>query len=313
MSDFSACQRIIENISRVIVGKRDVIEMLLVALLGDGHVLLEDVPGLGKTLLAKSLARSIGGTFKRVQFTPDLLPSDITGFNVYNQQSGMFIYQSGPVSTNVLVADEINRTIPRTQASLLESMEERQVTVDGKTHILPQPFFVMATQNPIELEGTFPLPEAQLDRFLLKIHLGYPDRNEEISILNRFQEEDPLPGLNPVTEPEDIVELQQIRKKILVSRPVQEYITDIVRATRGNPALRYGASPRGSLGLMRSGQALAALRGRDYVLPDDIKYLAGPVLAHRLILKEEERLRGGRAEDVLEEIIRQQPVPAISG
>lgn len=313
MPDFSAFQRIIENISRVIVGKRDVIEMLLVALLGDGHVLLEDVPGLGKTLLAKSLARSIGGTFKRVQFTPDLLPSDITGFNVYNQQSGMFIYQSGPVSTNVLVADEINRTIPRTQASLLESMEERQVTVDGKTHILPQPFFVLATQNPIELEGTFPLPEAQLDRFLLKIHLGYPDRNGEISILNRFQEEDPLTGLNPVTEPEDIVELQQIRKKVLVSRPVQEYITDIVRATRGNPALRYGASPRGSLGLMRSGQALAALRGRDYVLPDDIKYLAGPVLAHRLILKEEERLRGGRAEDVLEEIIRQQPVPAISG
>lgn len=311
MSDFSGCQRIIENISRVIVGKRDVIELLLVALLGDGHVLLEDVPGLGKTLLAKSLARSMGGTFKRVQFTPDLLPSDITGFNVYNQQSGMFIYQSGPVSTNVLVADEINRTIPRTQASLLESMEERQVTVDGKTHILPQPFFVMATQNPIELEGTFPLPEAQLDRFLLKIHLGYPDRDEEISILGRFQEDDPLPGLNPVTEPEDIVELQQIRKKIMVSRPVQEYITDIVRATRENAALRYGASPRGSLGLMRSGQALAALRGRDYVLPDDIKYLAGPVLAHRLILRDEERLRGGRSEDVLEEIIRQQPVPAI--
>jgi len=311
MSDFSGCQRIIENISRVIVGKRDVIELLLVALLGDGHVLLEDVPGLGKTLLAKSLARSMGGTFKRVQFTPDLLPSDITGFNVYNQQSGMFIYQSGPVSTNVLVADEINRTIPRTQASLLESMEERQVTVDGKTHILPQPFFVMATQNPIELEGTFPLPEAQLDRFLLKIHLGYPDRNEEISILNRFQEDDPLPGLNPVTEPEDIVELQQVRKRIMVSRAVQEYITDIVRATRENAALRYGASPRGSLGLMRAGQSLAALRGRDYVLPDDIKYLAGPVLAHRLILRDEERLRGGMAEDVLEEIIRQQPVPAI--
>lgn len=312
MSDFSGCQRIIENISRVIVGKRDVIELLLVALLGDGHVLLEDVPGLGKTLLAKSLARSIGGTFKRVQFTPDLLPSDITGFNVYNQQSGMFIYQSGPVSTNVLVADEINRTIPRTQASLLESMEERQVTVDGKTHILPQPFFVMATQNPIELEGTFPLPEAQLDRFLLKIHLGYPDRDEEISILDRFQEDDPLPGLNPVTEPEDIVEFQQIRKKIMVSRPVQEYITDIVRATRENAALRYGASPRGSLGLMRSGQALAALRGRDYVLPDDIKYLAGPVLAHRLILRDEERLRGGRAEHILEEIIRHQPVPSAS-
>jgi MoxR-like ATPase len=309
MPGFAACSRIIENVAQVIVGKRDAIELLLVALLGEGHVLLEDVPGLGKTLLAKSLARSMGGNFKRVQFTPDLLPSDITGFNVYNQQTGEFTYQPGPVITHVLLADEINRTIPRTQASLLESMEERQVTVDGKTHILPLPFFVMATQNPIELEGTFPLPEAQLDRFLLKIHLGYPDKEEEITILERFQDADPLPNLEPVTSPEAITALQHTRRKIRVSSPLREYIADIVRATRENVSMHYGASPRGSLALMRAGQALALLRGRDYVLPDDIKYLASPVLAHRLILKEEDRLRGGMAMDILKEIVRQIPVP----
>jgi MoxR-like ATPase len=308
--EFDLCKKIIDNVSRVIVGKRETIELLLVALLGDGHVLLEDVPGLGKTLMAKSLARSMGGSFKRVQFTPDLLPADITGFNVYNQKTAKFAFQPGPVITNILLADEINRTIPRTQASLLESMEERQVTVDGQTFPLPQPFFVMATQNPIELEGTFPLPEAQLDRFLLKIRIGYPERNEEISILERFKEESPLLELEAVANPEQIAELQQARKRIRISRPVREYITDIVRATRHNESLRYGSSPRGSLGLMRTGQALALLRGRDYVLPDDIKHLAHSVLAHRLILTEEERLRGGTAERLLQETIAQIPVPA---
>jgi len=308
--DFKLCEQIEENISQVIVGKHQTIELLLVALLGEGHVLLEDVPGLGKTLIAKSLARSIGGSFKRVQFTPDLLPADITGFNVYNQQTGQFTYQPGPVITNILLADEINRTIPRTQASLLESMEERQVTVDGKTFLLPHPFFVMATQNPIELEGTFPLPEAQLDRFLLKIHLGYPEKDEEISILERFREDDPLLKLEAVASPEQVTELQQARKKIRVSLPIRKYITDIVRVTRNNNSVRFGASPRGSLGLMRTGQALAALRGRDYVLPDDIKYLIGPVLSHRLILKEEERLRGGTPEQILNEMVHQIPVPA---
>ncbi len=308
--DFSLCERIIENISQVIVGKRHAIELLLAALLADGHALIEDVPGLGKTLMAKSLARTIGGTFKRVQFTPDLLPADITGFNVYNQQAGHFTYQSGPVVTNILLADEINRTIPRTQSSLLESMEERQVTVDGQTYVLPHPFFVMATQNPIELEGTFPLPEAQLDRFLLKLRLGYPEKEEEISILERFREEDPLGSLKAVASPEQISELQGARKKIRISLPVREYIADIVRATRTNKSLRFGASPRGSLGLMRTGQALAALRGRDYVLPDDIKHLAVPVLAHRLILTDEERLRGGTPEHFLEEILEKIPVPA---
>jgi MoxR-like ATPase len=306
---FDACKRIIENISHVIVGKERSIEFLLVALLADGHVLIDDIPGLGKTLLAKSLARSIGASFKRVQFTPDLLPADITGFNVYNQQTGHFTFQAGPVMTHVLLADEINRTIPRTQSSLLESMEERQATVDGKTYFLPHPFFVMATQNPIELEGTFPLPEAQLDRFLLRIRLGYPGEQEEIAILERFQEKDPLQELEPVATPEQISEMQKARKRIRVSRPVKEYITSIVRATRNNPSLRLGASPRGSLGLMRAGQALAALRDRDYVLPDDVKSLATSVLAHRLILKEEERLRGETQERILEQMVHEIPVP----
>ncbi|MGD9032296.1 MAG: MoxR family ATPase [Desulfobacteraceae bacterium] len=308
--DFSLCERIIENMSRVMVEKRQAIELLLVALLADGHALIEDVPGVGKTLMAKSLARTIGGTFKRVQFTPDLLPADITGFNVYDQHAGHFTYQSGPVVTNILLADEINRTIPRTQSSLLESMEERQVTVDGQTHLLPHPFFVMATQNPIELEGTFPLPEAQLDRFLLKLRLGYPEKEGEIAMLERFREKDPLVSLKAVASPEQITDLQDARKKIHISLPVREYITDIVRATRKNKAVRFGASPRGSLGLMRTGQALAALRGRDFMLPDDIKHLAVPVLAHRLILTDEERLRGGTPEHLLEEIIEQTPVPA---
>lgn len=302
-----------KNISRVIVGKNRAIELLLVALLAEGHVLLEDVPGVAKTLLAKSLAKCIGGSFNRVQFTPDLLPSDITGFNIYDQKSGRFAFHAGPVITHVLLADEINRTIPRTQSSLLECMEERQVTVDGQTHRLPAPFFVMATQNPIELEGTFPLPEAQLDRFLLKTRLGYPDRDEEIRILERFRESDPLEQLNAVATPDDITKLQRARRGILVSEPVRDYIADVVRATRDHPAVRFGASPRGSLGLMRAAQARATLQGREYILPDDVKYLARPVLAHRLILKEEERLRGESTEHIIGELIGRLPVPAAAG
>jgi len=311
--DLSLCDRIMKNISRVIVGKNRTIELLLVALLAEGHVLLEDVPGVAKTLLAKSLAKSIGGSFNRVQFTPDLLPTDITGFNIYDQKTGCFAFRAGPVITHVLLADEINRTIPRTQSSLLECMEERQVTVDGHTHTLPAPFFVMATQNPIELEGTFPLPEAQLDRFLLKTRLGYPDRDEEIRIMERFRESDPLEQLNAVATPDDIAKLQQARRCILVSEPVRDYIADMVRATRDHPTVRFGASPRGSLGLMRAAQARATLQGRKYILPDDVKYLARPVLAHRLILKEEERLRGESTDHLIEELIARIPVPAAAG
>jgi MoxR-like ATPase len=307
--DFSLCEKIAANISRVIVGKDQAIELLLVGLLAEGHVLLEDVPGVAKTLLAKSLARSIGGSFNRVQFTPDLLPADVTGFNVYDQKTGSFSFQPGPVITNILLADEINRTIPRTQSSLLECMEEHQVTVDGQTHPLPEPFLVMATQNPIELEGTFPLPEAQLDRFLLKTRVGYPDPNEEVRILERYQETDPYQSLGAVAAPEDISKLQKNRRSIRVSQPIREYITEIVHRTRDDKAIRFGASPRASLGLMRAGQALAALRGRDFVLPDDIKYLAHPVLTHRLILTEEERLKDQSTDRFIAKLINQVPVP----
>lgn len=307
--DTSLCQRMIKNISSVIVGKKDAVDLLITALIADGHILLEDVPGLGKTLLAKSLAKTIGGSFKRVQCTPDLLPSDITGFNIYNPQSGEFSFQPGPVMCNVLLADEINRTIQRTQSSLLESMEERQVTVDGRTLMLPKPFFVMATQNPIELEGTFPLPEAQLDRFLLRINMGYPEREEEITIMERFQKQDPLSDLAATASLNELISLQTARKDVHVSQPIREYIADIVRATRTHPALRYGASPRGTLGLMRAGQALAVVRAREYVLPDDIKHLARPVLAHRIILHEGEQLRGTATHQIVDEIISRTPVP----
>jgi len=293
----------------VIVGKTGNMELLLVALLAEGHVLIEDVPGVGKTLMAKSLAASIGGSFKRLQFTPDLLPSDVTGFNIYNRQTGKFQFQPGPVLSNVLLADEINRTVPRTQSSLLESMEERQVTVDGETIPLPRPFFVIATQNPIELEGTFPLPEAQLDRFLLKVHLDYPDREEEMAILKRFQASDPLEEMEAVANPAQITRMQSARAKIRVSSPIRAYVTDIVRSTRDHPLLWIGASPRSTLGLLRASQALAALRGREYVLPDDVKNLVRPVLTHRLILTERERVRGESTEGILQEIVERVPVP----
>ena len=308
--DFELGKKILKNISNIVVGKDDALELLLVALLADGHVLLEDVPGVGKTLITKCLAKSIEGSFKRIQFTPDLLPADITGFNVYDQKSGQFKFQSGPVLTNILLADEINRAIPRTQSSLLESMEERQVTIDGKTYPLPIPFFVMATQNPIELEGTFPLPEAQLDRFLLMIRLGYPNKGEEMAILEKFQRGDPLTTLDPVADPEQIIRMQQLREEITVSAPVREYIAELVAATRNNECLRFGSSPRGSLGLMRAAQGLAALRGREYVLPDDIKRMVFPVLSHRIIVNEEGKLRGQLPEHILDDIILRIPVPA---
>jgi MoxR-like ATPase len=307
--DFELGKKIIQNISNVMLGKTDALELLMVAFLADGHVLLEDVPGVGKTLVTKCLAKSIKGSFKRIQFTPDLLPADITGFNVYDQQSGQFKFQPGPVLTNILLADEINRAIPRTQSSLLESMEERQVSIDGQTIPLPKPFLVLATQNPIELEGTFPLPEAQLDRFLLKVRLGYPNKTEEMAILERFQKEDPFMALEPVASPEELSSLQQQRKEIKVSSQIREYIADIVSATRSHASLRFGSSPRGSLGLMRAGQGLAALRGRGYVLPDDIKELLIPVLAHRIILSEEAKLSGESPEFILEGIISEIPVP----
>jgi MoxR-like ATPase len=301
---------IVENSSRVIVGKKKALELMMIALLAEGHVLLEDVPGLGKTVMAKAIARSMGGAFRRIQFTPDLLPSDVTGFSVYDQKSGDFVFHPGPVMSNVLLADEINRTIPRTQASLLESMGEFQVTVDGNTLVLPRPFFVIATQNPIEMDGTFPLPEAQLDRFLMKIDLGYPVKAEELAILDRYMSDDPLDSLEAVSSPALIVEMQGRRSAILVSLPVREYIADLVGATRVHPQVRYGASPRGSLGLMKASQALALLRGRDYVLPDDVKELAPPVLTHRIILRHEERAKGATAQAVLAEILARVPLPS---
>lgn len=301
--------RILENISKVIIGKYDAMEFLLVALFAEGHVLIEDVPGVGKTLLTKSLARSIGGTFKRVQCTPDLLPGDITGFNVYDQKSGDFVFHPGPVHTNILLVDEINRAIPRTQSSLLESMGEQQVTIDSMNYPLPHPFIVLATQNPIELEGTFPLPEAQLDRFLMKIHLGYPGKEEESEILLRYKKDDPLATLEAVTSPEEIVLLQELRKDVTLSEVVKDYILEITSHTRNHTRIKYGSSPRGSLGLMHAAQSRAVLHGRDYIHPDDVKQLAVPVLSHRIILQDEDLLGGVRAESLIGEIVERVAVP----
>ena len=291
------------------VGKRSVAQLLLVALLCEGHVLIEDVPGVGKTLLAKTLAASLDCSFKRLQFTPDLLPSDITGSHVFNQQTAQFEFRPGPVFTNVLLADEINRATPRTQSALLEAMEERQVSVDGQTTTLARPFLVAATQNPIELEGTFPLPEAQLDRFLLKIQVGYPDEDEEAQILTRFAAADPLPALRPVAGPADLQVWTERRGQIRVAEDVRTYLIRLVRSTRDHPDLVLGASPRAALALYRAVQAWALLGGRDYVIPDDVKRLARPVLAHRLSLSPAARLRGATAESVLEALCHSLPVP----
>jgi MoxR-like ATPase len=301
--------RVRENIQKVIVGKGEVIDLAMVAILCEGHVLLEDVPGTGKTMLARSIAASLGCTFRRIQFTPDLLPSDVTGISYFNQKMQEFEFRPGPVMSQVVLADEINRATPRTQSALLEAMQERQITVDGATYALPRPFLVMATQNPIELEGTFPLPEAQVDRFLLKLPIGYPTEKEEHAILLRFEHEDPLTTLEPVTTPEELVDMQRQVREVRVEGSVRGYIVDVVRATREHKEIQLGSSPRGTLTLYKCAQALAAIRGREYVLPDDVKLLAPYALTHRIMISPATRLRGRRLADVLMDVIDTVPVP----
>ena len=313
MTDLSqvqvAAQAIRQNIGKVIVGKSSVVELLTVALLTPGHVLIEDVPGLAKTMLAKSLAKSLGCSFQRVQFTPDLLPSDITGVSIFNQKTQEFDYRAGPLMSQIILADEINRAGPRTQSALLEAMEERQVTVDGVTRAVPRPFLVIATQNPIELEGTFPLPEAQLDRFLLRVAIGYPEAEEEREVLRRFREVDPLEELRPVVAGDEVLALSKTCRQVYISPAIETYVLALVRATRSHPALSLGASPRGSLALARTAQVLAVVRGRAFVIPDDVQQLAGPALTHRLILSSQSRLRGKGVPEVLQSVIEQVPVP----
>jgi MoxR-like ATPase len=309
MSIADSAARIRANIERVIVGKSDAINLMLVAILCEGHVLIEDVPGIGKTTLAKALACSIDCAFRRVQCTPDLLPSDITGTYFFNQRIQEFEYRAGPVVTNILLADELNRATPRTQSSLLECMQERQVTVDGETRPLPRPFLVIATQNPVELEGTFPLPEAQLDRFLLKIRLGYPTLEEEEHITRCFEEESPIDSLQPVSSATELLMWQRECRRIHVADAVRQYAVQLVRMTRDLPSVQLGASPRATLGILGAAQALAAIEGRSFVIPDDLKRLAVPVLSHRLILKPEARLRGRGCEDVVEDVLATVPVP----
>ncbi len=298
-----------QNIQKVIVGKNEIIDMALIAMLCEGHILLEDVPGTGKTTLAKTIAASLGCTFRRVQFTPDLLPSDVTGIYYYNQREQAFEFRPGPIFAQILLADEINRATPRTQSALLEAMQEQQVTVDIETHRLERPFLVLATQNPVELEGTFPLPEAQLDRFLMKVALGYPSSAEENDILLRFEQEDPLESLEKVVEPAEILAMQAAVRRIKVETSVRHYIVDVCRATRAHEDIELGASPRATMALYRTCQALAAISDRQFVIPDDVKTMAPYVLTHRLIVNPQTRLRGRRPEEVINEVVAAVPVP----
>lgn len=301
--------RVLDNVEQVIIGKRPVVELILIALLCRGHVLIEDVPGTGKTVLAKSIARSIGCTFRRIQFTPDLLPSDVTGTAIFNQQTRDFEFRAGPLMAQIVLADEINRATPKTQSALLEAMEERQMTVDGTTHLLPTPFIVLATQNPIEYEGTFPLPEAQLDRFLLRLHLGYPERDDEIAVLRRQRSGHPLADLQEIATIDELLALQQQIMRVHVDAQLDEYIVSLTTATRRHQDVYLGASPRGSLALYRTAQARAALAGREFVTPDDIKDLVPAVLAHRMIVTPAARVRGVTAAAVLREILATTTVP----
>lgn len=301
---------VVDEVESVIVGKRRSVELALVALLSGGHVLIEDIPGVGKTTLAKTISRALGCAYKRVQFTPDLLPADITGTSVYNQKTGSFEFREGPIFANIILADEINRATPKTQSSLLECMEENQVTADGVTYELPKPFFVIATENNIEAQGTYALPEAQLDRFMMRISIGYPDREQETMILTRQTKNRPLDLVKPVLTQEEIQDLQSEVRDIYVDPSIREYIVDIVASTRDHPQIQLGASPRGSLALLHCGQSYAALNGRTYVLPDDIKELVAPILGHRLILRPEARLKAQSADRVLAEIVEKLPAPA---
>ena len=304
-----AARRILENIQKVIVGKDDVIHLLLAAVLCEGHVLLEDVPGTGKTTLARALAASLGCTYRRIQFTPDLLPSDVTGLSWFNQKAQEFEFRPGPIMSQIVLADEINRATPRTQSALLEAMQERQVTADGVTRPLARPFMVLATQNPIELEGTFPLPEAQIDRFLLRVNIGYPTQEEENAILERFKVEDPLADLGPVTTPAEIITLQAQRRQVRVEETVRDYIVRIARATRQNSDVQLGASPRATMALYSASQAWAAIQGRDFVLPDDIKHIAPSVMCHRMMISPQAQLRGRNAAELVSDIVAAVPVP----
>jgi len=307
ISDFGA--KITENVGRVIVGKDEIVELAAIALLCEGHILIEDVPGTGKTMLAKSIARSLGCSFRRIQCTPDLLPADMTGTYIFNQKTSDFEFRPGPIMSQVVLVDEINRATPRTQSALLEAMQEHQVTAEGETKPLPRPFLVLATQNPIELEGTFPLPEAQLDRFLLKIKIGYPTTDDDRLILARFRQDDPLEELLPVVTSDELLKIQQEARKVHVSADVENYIIRLIHATREHTSLQLGASPRAMLALYHASQALAALRGRSFVIPDDVKYLVPMVLGHRIISKAENNLRGQTSDDILREIIDSVPVP----
>ena len=305
-------QLVIDNTSKVIVGKREVIELAVATLIAQGHLLIEDVPGVGKTMLAKSLATSIGCSFNRIQCTPDLLPSDITGLSIYNQQNGQFEFRQGPLMSQVVLADEINRATPKTQSALLESMEEHQITVDGVTHPLHAPFIVLATQNPIEYEGTFPLPEAQLDRFLMRINLGYPSVEEELEIISEQEMAHPITVLESVTTPSGILEMQEAVNSIYVDSLIREYIVKLTESTRSHPDVYLGASPRASLGLFKTSRALALIRERDYVIPDDVKFLAPTVLSHRIILAPSARIQGVRSMDIVNNLLSELAIPGIA-